>query len=148
MEKETMKSAGAIIFTIKDNQILYLLLKHIKTGTHWGFPKGRVEENETEKETVTREVTEETGLTSLNFVEGFKGEEKYSFERKKDGKMIDKTVTYFLLKTNVKDTKLSREHSDFSWGTFEETLEKLEQPEQKELLRIANDKIIKETKLI
>lgn len=50
------KSCGAIV--IDDNKVL--LVKH--NAGHYGFPKGHVEGNETERETAIREVKEETGL--------------------------------------------------------------------------------------
>lgn len=50
------KSCGCIIM---DNHKV-LLVK--QTKGHWGFPKGHVEENETEEETAKREVKEETNL--------------------------------------------------------------------------------------
>ena len=54
MEKE--KSCGTMCF----NQNKILMVKHNKG--HWAFPKGHVEENETEQETALRETKEETGL--------------------------------------------------------------------------------------
>ena len=50
------KSCGAII--IKEGKVL--LLQEVEG--HWSFPKGHVENNETEIETVVREVKEETNL--------------------------------------------------------------------------------------
>ena len=50
------KSCGAIIFD-KDK----ILVIQQKEG-HWGFPKGHVEEGETEVETAIREIKEETNL--------------------------------------------------------------------------------------
>lgn len=38
----------------------YLLVRHL--DGHWGFPKGHVENSETEEETAKREIREETGL--------------------------------------------------------------------------------------
>lgn len=54
MEKE--KSCGCII--IENDEAL--LLQHL--DGHWGFPKGHIEENETEIQTALREVKEETNL--------------------------------------------------------------------------------------
>ena len=54
------KSCGCII--IEDKKVL--LIK--QTNGIWGFPKGHVEENETELQTAEREVKEETGLTMKN----------------------------------------------------------------------------------
>ena len=54
------KSCGAVVFTKVDDEIRYLLVSN-KEGIY-GFPKGHVEENETEQETAIREVYEETNL--------------------------------------------------------------------------------------
>ena len=51
-----VKSCGCIV--LDDNKVL--IVKQRKG--HWGFPKGRMEKNETEKETALREVKEETNL--------------------------------------------------------------------------------------
>ena len=56
------KSCGALVYRIKNGELELLLLKH-RFGGHWSFPKGHVEEGETEVETALREVHEETGLT-------------------------------------------------------------------------------------
>ena len=53
------KSCGAVIFHKKEELIRYLLLNY--AAGHWDFVKGNVEPNETEKETVVRELKEETG---------------------------------------------------------------------------------------
>ena len=50
------KSCGAIV--INDDKVL--LVKH--NAGHIGFPKGHVEDGETEEETAIREVKEETGI--------------------------------------------------------------------------------------
>ena len=50
------KSCGCIV--LNNEQVL--LVKHNKG--HWDFPKGHVEEGETEKQTALREVKEETNI--------------------------------------------------------------------------------------
>ncbi len=61
MEK-IIKTAGILIFK-KDN---VLLVKHTQKAEHqtgtYGIPAGRINSNETEKETAVREIIEETGL--------------------------------------------------------------------------------------
>lgn len=54
------KSCGAVIWqgTAADHR--YLLACH--NGGHWSFPKGHVENDETEVQTARREILEETGL--------------------------------------------------------------------------------------
>ncbi|MBR5341905.1 MAG: NUDIX domain-containing protein [Erysipelotrichaceae bacterium] len=53
-------SAGAIIYTIKDNKIYYLLQKDFHGN--YGFAKGHLEEGETELMAAKREIKEEVGL--------------------------------------------------------------------------------------
>ncbi len=57
------KSCGAVILRKNEDRFDYdvLLVKH--TLGHWGFPKGHMEADETERETALREVKEETGYT-------------------------------------------------------------------------------------
>ena len=55
------KSCGAIVYRKYHGNTEILLIKHINSG-HWSFPKGHVEEGETEEETAKREIMEETGI--------------------------------------------------------------------------------------
>ena len=55
------KSCGALIYRKKQGEYELLLIRH-RSGGHWSFPKGHVENNETEIETALREIREETGL--------------------------------------------------------------------------------------
>ncbi len=57
------KSCGIICYHVNDNKIQVLLINHV-FGKHWSFPKGHVEDGETEMETAIREVKEETGVTT------------------------------------------------------------------------------------
>ena len=54
------KSCGAIVFTRRNGQILFVIVQE-QAGTY-SFPKGHMEGDETEAETARREVFEETGL--------------------------------------------------------------------------------------
>jgi len=65
------RSAGFVVFTEReDGKRLYLLL-HYPSG-HWDFPKGHVEEGESEIRAALRELREETGLTDVEVVFGFR----------------------------------------------------------------------------
>ena len=61
------KSCGAVVF-LKSREVNYLLL-HYEAG-HWDFVKGNVEPTESEKDTVIRELQEETGIADAKFIEG------------------------------------------------------------------------------
>ena len=69
------KSCGAVIFRSGEGQREYLVLQSVKG--HWSMCKGHVEGAETEHETATREIREETGL-SVEFVEHFRHVINYS----------------------------------------------------------------------
>ncbi len=127
-------SAGAIIFS-KDKKRKYLLLYY--PGNHWDFPKGNIEKREEEKETVIREVKEETGIKALNFIEGFKEKVSYSYKRKK--KVIHKEVIFYLAETEQKEIKLSHEHKDFDWLEYDKAMERLTFKNAKDILKKAED---------
>ena len=80
------KSCGCIIIENKK-----VLLVQQKKG-RWGFPKGHVENNETEKETALREVKEETNNKikknkKINPKKSkIKTKKKYLFQQKKKKK--------------------------------------------------------------
>ena len=58
MKKE--KSCGAVVIKEESNETKFLIIK--QTDNHWGFPKGHVEEGETEEQTAIREIKEETNI--------------------------------------------------------------------------------------
>lgn len=84
------KSCGAVVFTRIDNEIKYLLIRNL-SGIY-GFPKGHVEQGETEKQTALREVFEETGL-KVKLVQGFRSEDEHPIPQKEN---IIKQIVYFL----------------------------------------------------
>ncbi|HUU89076.1 MAG TPA: NUDIX domain-containing protein [Candidatus Glassbacteria bacterium] len=81
------------------------------TVGHWGFVKGNVEFNETEKENVLRELEEETGILDAKFIEGFK--ENITYVYIQNGEIVHKNVFLFLIETNTSDIKISFEHVAF-----------------------------------
>ncbi len=146
MPKET--SAGAVVFKKEDNQIYYLLL-HYKSG-HWDFPKGHIEDGEEEKETVKREVKEETGIEDIKIIEGFKEWMKYTFrqtyglekDEKKKALWVFKIVTFYLAETKTKEVKISFEHLGYKWLPYESAFEQLTFKKAKEILKKAHHRLI------
>ena len=84
------KSCGAVVFTRMNNEIQYLLIRNW-TGIY-GFPKGHVEQGETEEQTALREVFEEVGL-AVKLVSGFRSEDEHPIPQKED---TMKQIVYFL----------------------------------------------------
>jgi len=114
------KSCGAIVF-LKNKEIKYLLL-HYEAG-HWDFVKGNVEPNESEKDTVIRELQEETGIADARFIEGFREKIEYFYRRQ--GATIHKEVIFFLVETHTEKVELSYEHVGYTWLNYQNAMEKL-----------------------
>ena len=137
---ELEKSAGTIILRKEKGVLYYLLLHYHQTG-HWDFPKGNIEKGEKLRETVIRETKEETGIGDIEFIQGFKEEINYFYQR--EGKKIYKTVIFFLSKTKTKEVKLSFEHKDFKWLNYEKALNRLTHKTAKEILKKAKELLLK-----
>jgi len=134
------KSAGAIIFRKEKENIYYLLLRYQSLGKkgvdYWGFPKGHIEGIETEKETAAREVCEETGLDDINFLDGFRYFINYRF--RKEGKVVFKTVTFFVAETFTKDVNVSFEHIGYQWIKYPQAIKELSFANDLAMLKKAN----------
>lgn len=139
----TEKSVGAIIFIEESNKRKYLLLEYVRVNDerrqhkYWDFPKGHIEKDEKETNTLFREIKEETCLTDINLILGFKEKLKYFF--KKDNNLINKEVIYFLLKSNTKEVKISFEHTNFKWLEYWQALKQIGFKSSKDMLKKAED---------
>src|SRR3989338_3200295 len=109
-------SAGAVVFRVENGKRFYLLLLY--TGGYTDFPKGNIEKGETEEQTVIREVQEETGISGIKLIFGFRETVRYFYRRA--GHTVNKDVVYFLAETQTKDVKISFEHAGFEWLDFEQ----------------------------
>ncbi|MCL2172778.1 MAG: NUDIX domain-containing protein [Nitrososphaerota archaeon] len=128
------KSCGAIVYLNRFSERLYLLL-HYEAG-YWDFVKGNVEVNETEKETVVRELREETGITDACFVNAFR--EKIAYYYRRHGKTVHKEVIFYLMKTNTETVTISFEHVGSIWLNYVQAIKKLTFKNAKLLLEQAH----------
>jgi 8-oxo-dGTP pyrophosphatase MutT (NUDIX family) len=124
------RSAGILLFSESGGKKLFLLL-HYPSG-HWDFIKGRIEKNEQPKEAAMREAKEETGITDIEFINGFEERIQYSYQF--NGKIVRKEVVFFLAKTKTTDVKISDEHLDYTWLEFDDAFKKTTYQNAKELL--------------
>jgi len=129
------KSAGIVLFRNDSDKNEFLLLNYPQG--HWDFVKGKIEQNETSHETALRETKEETGITNIEFVDGFEESVEYDFRFKKEN--IHKKVIFFLAKTNEKKISLSHEHNDFVWLEYDDALKKTTFRNAKNVLSKANE---------
>ena len=128
------KSCGIVLCREKDGTNLYLILHY--PGGHWDLPKGHIESGENEHQTAARELLEETGVADFTFVDGFR--EEISYKYKKDKKMSNKQVIFFLAKTDLEEIKLSHEHHAFKWLPFGPAFNKLTFENAKNILKSKN----------
>ena len=133
------KSCGAVVYINDQEQTRYLLLNY--AAGHWDFVKGNVEQNETEKQTVSRELQEETGITDAQFIDGFRESINYFYRRQ--GLTVSKEVVFFIIESQTGKVKLSFEHIGFIWLDYQRALEKLSFRNAKDVLHKAHDFIKK-----
>ena len=129
-------SSGGIVY--KDDHFLLVENARMKNPEEkwWGFPKGHLEEGESNEEAAIREVEEETGIKS-EIIQKI-GQSKYNLT--KNGENIFKVVTIYLMKYISGDLKAQLEEvSNVIWLPYEEALKKLTYPGDKDLLRKAKE---------
>ncbi|MEM3074891.1 MAG: NUDIX domain-containing protein [Candidatus Pacearchaeota archaeon] len=121
------------------NKILYLILKRKLHWNGWEFPKGGVEKNESYIKALKREVNEETGQYPINIKRhNFKGKYKYN-KRFKDRN--EQGSEFSLYSAELKSEKINidkREHSSYTWKSFDDALKLLKWNNQKRCLKIVN----------
>jgi len=130
-------SAGAVIVRGRRAGLRFLLLRAF---SHWDFPKGLVEEGESPREAVVREVAEETTLDDLSFDWGDDYIETGPYSR-------NKTARYYLARTGREDVSLPvnpelgrPEHMEFRWVDLDEAFS-LTTPRVRRVLAWAADRL-------
>ena len=113
----TIKATGGIV-TNKKNQILFIYRKG-----KWDLPKGKMEKNESKKESALREVIEETGVKKLKIINFF----STTFHLiKVKREYFLKETHWYTMKTKY-DGKLKPQKSEgiisAKWKTLDEALE-------------------------
>ncbi len=129
------KSCGGVVFINNQEKTRYLLLNY--AAGHWDFVKGNVEPNETEKQTATRELQEETGIVDAQFIEDFRESINYFYRRQ--GFMVNKEVVFFIIESQTDKVQLSFEHIGFIWLDYSRAMEKLTFKNAKDTLLKAHD---------
>lgn len=126
------KSCGAVLFTRRGKSIRYVIV-HQRRGS-WGFPKGHVEEGETERETALREIYEEVGVRP-RLIDGFREESRYMLPRSS----IRKTVVLFLAEyENQKIHPQKEELIEAPLLPYEEALKRLPHEDTRRILTSAH----------
>ncbi len=124
MIEKTIKAGGIVVK--KENGQKSVLLVYRKKENDWSFPKGHVEAGEKIKETVLREMEEETGLKTeiINELET----NKY-----KNSRTGEDVITHmYLLKAAGSNLKPEHEGDKVEWVEFGEVRDMLSYDNLKE----------------
>lgn len=131
------KSCGAVVFTKIDNCIKYLVIQNL-SGIY-GFPKGHVEEGESETETALREVFEEVGV-KVKLIKGFRTEDEHLNTQKE---MTMKKIVYFLGEYDNQEINYQKEEvSNAELIDYETAMNRFQFESSKRILKEANDFLI------
>ena len=143
------KSVGCVVYRKQDDKLLFLLVQY--RSWQWDFPKGHVEKGETEEHTMRREVLEETGISDLEILPGFRGSVRYFYvakgnEKKErlengEGIYIFKNAVYYSAETKQENVKIDFENKDFAWLTYDEVLQRLRNDGSKKIITMAMEKL-------
>ena len=125
------KSCGTIV--INDNKVLVIRQKQ----GFWGFPKGHIEEGESEIQTAIRETKEETNLDVI-----IEDETRFCLNYIIEDKQINKYVVYFIAKAINNDVKLQIEEiDDIAWVDIEKVEDILTFDNLQELWKVVLNKV-------
>jgi 8-oxo-dGTP pyrophosphatase MutT (NUDIX family) len=140
----TEKSAGAVVYRLReDGQVLFLLLQPAP-GKPWGFPKGKLDAGETEEEAARREIAEESGLTRISLDLDFRLVIRYNYRR--GHTLIRKDVVYFIARALTDQIHISWEHVAYRWVTMQQALELVHYENAQDTLHRANEYLTRKIK--
>ena len=127
------KSCGFVVYKEIQGENCYLIIRNI--NGEYGYPKGHVENNETEHETAIRELKEETNV-EVEIIDGFRHQIEYKFPNKMN---VMKRSVYFLGKC-LEDDIVCREGevSEAMFVSFERAIELLPFEDTKKILKEAD----------
>lgn len=130
------KSCGAVVFTREDKEIKFLIIK--SPEGFYGFPKGHMEDNESETETALREIKEETGV-DVNIIDGFRTTDSHPHVR--EGRpTVMKEMVYFLAEYHDQHfTPQDGEVTSISLMSYEEAMSAFQFESSKRILTEAHD---------
>src|SRR5215217_5244487 len=128
MSTERETSYGGVVVRGDDVMVI------VPRGRVRGLPKGGQNPGESPEETAAREVREETGVTAS--VRGRLGQVDYSYRR--GGRLIDKTVHFFLFEYEAGDTAdHDHEVDDARWMPLREARRRLSYPGERAMIERA-----------
>lgn len=133
MREET--SAGGVVFRRDGVDALFLLIRD--SYRNWGFPKGHLKDGEPPERAAVREVSEETGLTSLQVHSAI---EVVDWHFRFRGRHIHKVCHFFLIETHETRTRPQRSEGITAcrWASYHDAARLISYENAKLVLERAN----------
>ena len=128
-------SAGGVV--VKDGKVLMIHVRTLSGRKVWTFPKGHIEKGESREEAALREVEEETGVRAK--IKKELGNFTYFF-RDKDGKLVKKTVYWFLMEP-IEETEIKtpEEVIEVKWVELEDAKKLVQYDSDKRIIQSLNE---------
>ena len=135
---ECIKSCGFVVFKEIEGEMHYLIIR--AWNGECSFPKGYVENNESEYETATRELKEETNI-EVRMITGFRQQIEYQFPNREN---VIKQSVYFLGEWIGNDIKCQEtEVLEAKFVTYQDAMELLTFEETKGVLKEAHKYVMR-----
>jgi bis(5'-nucleosidyl)-tetraphosphatase len=126
-------SCGAVVYHNDLGRLRFVVIRQ-RNGRHYGFPKGHMENGETELQTAYREIKEETGL-EVRIIPNARAETTYSPRF-----MVRKKVIYFLAEAEHENAVAQPEEvSDIMWLDEDDVMKTLTYNNDKDVFRLLVD---------
>ena len=138
--KNYRRTVFMVVYRIVNKDKMYLVLKRKLHWRGYEFPKGGVEDGETELDAVRREVSEETGLP-IKKINNHNKQGKYDYSRMLPDRKEVSGQAYSLYSVEVGEGDVifdSHEHSGYQWLSYADALNTLSKENQRECLKLVN----------
>ncbi|MFA6526601.1 MAG: NUDIX domain-containing protein [Candidatus Buchananbacteria bacterium] len=140
------KTVGVILFRKNPDIGIQYLALYLRND-YWNFPKGHVEDGESEIETAMREVYEEVGIRNLKFIDGWRQQTQFIYKEthREKPELIRKDLMLYLAEADMKtEIKLLIKEGEgekingYAWLDFKTALKYLKFKNLKEILKEAD----------
>ncbi|HEX2203902.1 MAG TPA: NUDIX hydrolase [Longimicrobium sp.] len=132
-------SAGGVIYRWRGEEAHILLIRD--RYSHWGFPKGHLEGEETAADAALREVEEETGLTQLRLEARLQTIDWYFRFR---GRLIHKFCHFYLIESPDGETcpQVEEGITECVWLPLPDALSSISYDNAREVLQRAAERLL------